>query len=97
MAPKICIARSTTLVCIVGTTALIMEISLRAALAPTLSIIQAVFSTSSLAWSISSRERAIHSDTVLYCCRYLPKALRSWARSTANSSASSAMPMERIQ
>ena len=62
MAPNTCMARSTTWFSMPGTTALIMAISLRAPLAPTLSIIQAVFSTSSRACSISIRERAIHSE-----------------------------------
>ncbi len=80
-----------------GTSALIIEISLRAALAPTSSIIQAVLSTSSRACSISIRDSAIQSATLEYCCRYLPNALRSWQRSTISSSASSAMPIERMQ
>ncbi|MNE84247.1 hypothetical protein D3C80_1811310 [compost metagenome] len=90
-------ARSTTRVCMPGTSALIMAISLRAALAPISSIIQAVLSTSRRACSISIRDSAIQSPILAYWCRYLPNALRSWQRSTINSRASSAMPIERMQ
>ena len=73
------------------------DAALRAALAPTLSIIHAVLSTSNRACSISMRDRAIHSETEPCCTMYLPKALRSWARAVISSSASSAAPMERMQ
>ena len=90
MAPKVWIARLVTVVWRRGQTTLIIEISLRAALAPTLSIIQAVFNTSRRACSISTRESAIHSATVPCSCRYLPKVLRSAARSHISSSAKEA-------
>src|SRR5688500_6161813 len=52
MAPWIWIARSATRVSTDGTAALIMEMSLRAAEAPTVSISQAARSTSSRAWAL---------------------------------------------
>src|SRR5438128_1684127 len=53
-------ARSTSFCAIFGATTLIIAISLRAALLPTVSIMWAACNVSSRAWSISMRDSAIH-------------------------------------
>ena len=72
-------------------------ISVRAPLAPTLSISQAAFSTSSRACSISSRDSAICCCTTPWSASGPPNATREPARSIIRSSARSAMPMARMQ
>ena len=80
-----------------GAATLIAAISVRAPLAPTLSISQAALSTSSRACSIASRDSAIHSWTTP--CRAIvdPKVERDDARAHISSSARSATPRLRMQ
>ena len=63
-----------------GATTLIMAISARAALLPTLSIMSAAFKVSSRACSISMRDSAIQCLFTLCSAMVLPKATRDMAR-----------------
>src|SRR3979490_2836592 len=69
-------ARSRTRSAMLGATTLIMAISARAALLPTLSIMSAAFNVSRRAWSISIRESAISARIVPWSAMGPPKATR---------------------
>src|SRR5665811_2106093 len=75
---------------------LIAAISVRAPLAPKLSISHAVLYTSNRAWSMSIRDCAISSCTTPWSDRCLPNATRDFARSTISPRARSAIPIARI-
>ena len=100
MAPKTCMARSTTRCCRRAATTLMAATwarTARAATASPWSSSQAACSTSRRAWSISMRDSASHSCTLACSASGLPKAVRSSARSVARESASSHCPMVRMQ
>ena len=80
-----------------GAMTLIIAISLRATLLPTVSIMYAAFSTSSRAWSISQRASAMRSCQTDCDEIGLPNATRVVSRLHISSSARSATPMERMQ
>ena len=94
-APNAWIARSITQVAVFAATTLIAEISIRAPRLPTVSISQAVFSTSRRACSISIRASAIHWRITPWSMIGLPKATRD-ACATIIDSARSARPIARI-
>ena len=89
--------RSITQVAISGTATLIAEISIRAPLAPTVSMSQAALSTMRRACSILMRLSAIQFWTTPCSASVLPKATRCVARSHMTSNARSAIPMRRMQ
>ena len=80
-----------------GATTLIMAISARAALLPTLSIMSAAFSVSRRACSISILESAISARIVPCSAIGLPKATRELTRRHMASSDRSATPISRMQ
>ena len=86
-----------TLSAMFGATTLIIAISARALLLPTVSIMWAVFSVSRRACSISMRELAICSITTPCSASGRPKATRVLARLHIASSERSANPISRIQ
>ena len=90
-------ARSSTRSVAFGATTLIMAISARAALLPTVSIMCAAFRVRSRACSISIRESAIHSWITPCSASGLPNATRLLTRLHISSSARSATPIERMQ
>ncbi len=95
--PKTWIARSTIVSTVFGTTSLVTESSRRARRLPTVSSFQAAFRVSSLAWSISARERAMKSWMNWRSESWVPNISRLWARSHIISSARSATPISRMQ
>ena len=80
-----------------GTTTLIIAISARATLLPTVSIMWAAFIVSSRACSISIRESAMSARIVPCSASVRPNATRFWTRRHISSSARSATPMRRMQ
>ncbi len=96
-APWTWIARSITLSAMFGTATLIPEISVAAALLPTVSIRWAVRSTYSRHMSISIRDSAIQSWIKPLWATDDPNVVRCNARSTISPSARSATPIERMQ
>ena len=97
MPPWAWIARSMTRQAIDGAMTLMAAISVRAALLPTVSIIQAALRVSRRACSISQRDSAIHSWTTPCWAMGLPKASRSATRRTMAPNARSARPISRMQ
>lgn len=92
IAPKICMARSTTRCCRRAATTLMAATwarTVRASAASPWSSNHAACSTSRRAWSISMRDSASHSCTLACSASGLPNAVRSSARSVARESASS--------
>ena len=80
-----------------GATTLIIAISERASLLPTVSILYAALSVSRRAWSIMQRDSAMRSCQIDCSDSGLPNATRSDSRSIIDSSARSAAPIERMQ
>ena len=80
-----------------GATTLIIAISARATLLPTVSIMCAAFRVSRRVCSISIRELAIASITTPWSASGLPNAIRDFARAHIASSDRSASPMSRMQ
>ena len=95
-APCACTARSITRLATSRAATLIPATSVRAALLPWLSISQAALSTSSRAWSISIRLRAIHSRTTPWSASGPPNATRDVTLRHISSRARSAIPTARI-
>jgi hypothetical protein len=89
--------RASTRNAVFGATTLIMAISARAALFPTVSIMYAAFRVSSRACSISIRDFAISARIVPCSAIGFPKATRDCTRRHIASSARSAAPMHRMQ
>ena len=80
-----------------GAATLIIAISARAALLPTVSIMCAAFSVSSRACSIMMRDSAMRSRVTVCSAIGLPKATRARARMHIFSSVRSASPIRRMQ
>lgn len=80
-----------------GVAILMAWISVCAPLLPTVSISQAVFSTSSRSCSTATRASAIHSCTTPCWASGLPNASRETARRHISSMARSAIPISRMQ
>ena len=91
-APNSWIARSRICCTARGTAILMAWISVMAARLPTVSMSQAVLSTSSRSASIWSRDSATHSRTTPWSASGRPNASGTSARSTTRSIARSAMP-----
>jgi hypothetical protein len=91
------IAQSITLSAMLGAATLIIAISLRATLLPTVSIMYAAFSTSSRACSMPMRDSAMRSRVTVCSAIGLPNATRRLTRRHMASSARSATPMTRMQ
>src|SRR5438309_1695798 len=90
-------ARSVTAVSSRAATTLMAEISVRAALLPSVSISQAALRQSSRACSISSRDSAAQPPMTPWLASGPPKAWRVSARSTMSSRVRSALPIRRMQ
>src|SRR5262245_216934 len=90
-------ARSITRRATCGATTLIMAISARASLLPTVSIMYAALSVRSRACSISMRESAMSARIVPCSASGLPKATRESTRRHMASRERSATPMRRMQ
>ena len=90
-------ARSMTVVARRAATTLIAPISKRALFFPTVSISHAAFIVRSRACSIAMRDSAMRSWITPWSARCLPNVTRICARLHMSSSASSAMPIARMQ
>ena len=90
-------ARSTSFCAIFGATTLIIAISRRASLLPTVSIMCAAYRVSRRDWSISMRNSAIHCRVTPCSAMVLPNAVRDIARWQSDSSVRSASPIVRMQ
>jgi hypothetical protein len=95
--PNAWIAQSTTWHAMFGAAILIIAISRRASLLPTVSIIAAVFSVSRRVCSIMMRASAIRSSVTVCSDTGLPNATRCCVRRHIISSARSARPIRRMQ
>ena len=80
-----------------GAATLIMAISSCAVLLPTLSIMSAAFRHNRRFISMSVRASAMRCSQIECSMIFLPKAVRDDSRRTIFSSASSALPMVRMQ
>ena len=96
-APCAWMARSTISWTTLGVAILIAWISVCAPRLPTVSISQAVLSTSSRSCSTATRDSAIHSRTTPCCEQRRPKATRLSTRAHISSIARSATPIARMQ
>ena len=76
---------------------MIIAISARAALLPTVSIIHAALSVKSRAWSIRIRDSAMRSSVTDCSAIGFPNATRVFVRTHIFSSARSACPIRRMQ
>ena len=90
-------AQSITCNAMFGAATLIIAISARAALLPTVSIMCAALSVSSRACSMRIRASAMRSNVTVRSDTGLPNAVRDLARTHIFSSARSAWPMSRMQ
>ena len=80
-----------------GAATLIIAISARAALLPTVSIMCAAFSVSSRHWSIAMRDSAMRSRVTPWSAIGLPNATRDFVRLHISSSMRSDRPISRMQ